>query len=79
VTDAANTSRPELKSHQRARDTLISAADGTQGSTSNNINTPTGTRLPTASTFKSTSTKRKKSTTIEDVDDEESPNGELSH
>ena len=73
VTDAANISRPELKSHKRARDTVISA-DGTQGSTSNN--TPSTTRLST--TIKSTSTKCKQST-IEDLDDEESPNGEVSH
>ncbi len=69
VTDAANTSKPELKSHQRARDTAISA----EASTSNN--TPTSTRLSTAST----STKRKQMTTIEDVDDQESPNGEALH
>ena len=29
VTDAANTSRPELKSHQRAQDTVISITLGT--------------------------------------------------
>jgi hypothetical protein len=72
VTDAANTSRPELKSHQRARDTVISA-DGTwQALTSNN--TPTSICLSTAST----TTKHKQLTTIEDVEDEESPNGEAS-
>ena len=68
VTDAANTSKPELKSHQRAQDTVISA-EGTQASTSNNTSTTT--------CLSTTSTKRKQSTTIEDVDNEESPNGEV--
>ena len=41
VTDMANTSKPELKSHQRARDIAISAEDTRTSTTSNNTTTTT--------------------------------------
>jgi len=75
VTDMANTSKPELKSHQRARDIAISTEDTRTSMTSNNTTTTTTSmRSSTA-----TSTKRKQSTIIEDVEDRESPHGKVLH
>ena len=85
ITDATNSSKPELKSHQAARD-LFANSDASRTSTSTSTtvkNNPTGTpSCPTTSTIsQSTAAKRKQPESIFDVEDEDShvlPKGLLS-
>ena len=94
VTDAANTSKPGLKSHQAARDLADSEATRILTSKSTAVKkTPTGTCPATTTTIsQSTTAKRKQPASILDVEDEDShvldvededshvlPKGQLEH
>ena len=84
VTDAANTSKPGLKSHQAARDLAESEATRILTSKSTAVKkTPTGTCPATTTTIsQSTTAKRKQPASILDVEDEDShvlPKGQLEH
>ena len=74
VTDAANTSKPGLKSHQAARDLADSEATRILTSKSTAVKkTPTGTCPATTTTIsQSTTAKRKQPASILDVEDEDS-------
>ena len=84
VMDAANTSKPGLKSHQAARDLADSEATQILTSKSTAVKkTPTGTCPATTTTIsQSTTAKRKQPASILDVEDEDShvlPKGQLEH
>ena len=73
VTDAANTSKPGLKSHQAARDLAITESEALRARDSTSTilkKTATGTRpAPTATTSQSTAAKRKQLASVEDEED----------
>jgi len=72
VTDAVNISKPGLKSHQAARDLVITESEATRTSTtSKNISTDTRP-APTTTSSQSISAKRKQSASVYDVEDESS-------
>jgi hypothetical protein len=73
VTDAVNTSKPGLKSHQAARDLAITKSEATRTLTSTTKKSSTGTRpAPITTTSQSTSAKRKQSVSVHDVEDQDS-------
>jgi hypothetical protein len=82
ITDAANTSKPEFKSHQAAWNLAITESEATWTSTSTTVKkTPTVTfSAPTTTTSQLTAAKCKQSTSVLDVEDEDShaiPKGTL--
>ena len=76
VTDATNSSKPGLKSHQAARDLAESEASRNSSSTSTTTvkknPTPAVTCPATTTISQSTAAKRKQPASILDVDDEDS-------